>query len=56
MKLKAKYKYSTEWSLGYIGNAKVLNASTRDDLLSETHMSTYEYTYVYPVNTDFDNS
>jgi MFS family permease len=27
-----------------IGNAKVLNASTGNDLLTETHMSTYQYT------------
>ena len=27
-----------------IGNAKVLNASTHNDLLSETHMTAYQYT------------
>lgn len=27
-----------------IGNAKVLNSSTHDDLLSSTHMSGYQYT------------
>lgn len=27
-----------------IGNAKVLNSSTHNDLLSETHMTAYEYT------------
>lgn len=27
-----------------IGNAKVLNASTKNDLLSETHMTAYQYT------------
>jgi hypothetical protein len=27
-----------------IGNAKVLNAATKNDLLTETKMSNYEYT------------
>lgn len=27
-----------------IGNAKVLNANTKNDLLSETHMTNYQYT------------
>lgn len=29
-----------------IGNAKTLNSDTKNDLLSETHMTSYQYTYV----------
>lgn len=28
-----------------IGNAKTLNSDTKNDLLSETHMTSYQYTY-----------
>ena len=30
-----------------IGNAKTLNASTKNDLLSETRMTNFEYTFVH---------
>jgi hypothetical protein len=35
-----------DYLLMEIGNAKVLNVDTGDDLLTETGMSNYEYTYV----------
>lgn len=39
-----------------LGNAKILNAGTHNDLLTETHMTNYQYTLVQSYHTDMYRS
>lgn len=37
-------QYWIDLKLKYLGNAKILNSDTGNDLLSETNMTSYQYT------------